>query len=694
MVGERATHGLTRFRMTPARAQTGRYVVWVLVALSCNHAVAPVAGTQLRMTFERRGDFYATPFPSDDLRRADGTIELTRFPNPNDVELVNQTTGMLADARGFAVSGGVFFSLDGPLDPAKLPALAATAAPGAKVFLVNVDAASPELGRRQPVELSFAPDGGPFGAKNLLALLPLQGVPLRPNTTYAAVVLRSLGDAAGAPLGVSLAMAQLAAGQRPPALPDAAYATYASALAALASSGVALDTLAGVAVFTTGDPTAQYSRFAQFVLASPPPVIQLPLTANEVFDDYCVFSSTVPLPDFQQGAPPYSTSGGGWATDADGRPALRATELANVVVTLPRRPMPAAGYPTVVLVRTGAGGDRPLVERGTQGLTGGPELVPGTGPALQFARAGFAGVSVDGPLGGRRDPAHNPPNEDYTIFNVLNPPALRDNIRQSALELGLLAHSLDAVTIDSSACPGAPAVARLDTARLAVFAHSMGATIAPLAVAFEPRYRAVILSGSGGSWIENVIYKQLPVQPKPVAKLLLGYTGGRVLTAFDPALTLVQWALEPADPQVYASRIVREPPPGAAPRHVLMLQGIVDHYILPRISEAMSLPLGLDLAGAPLDAGNAELADELALEPLLALTGHQRVALPASGNFASPGGAVTAVVVQHRSDGVEDGHEIAFQTDAAKHQYRCFLESWLRGTPIVPDDAAPDAPCP
>ena len=42
----------------------------------------------------------------------------------------------------------------------------------------------------------------------------------------------------------------------------------------------------------------------------------------------------------------------------------------------------------------------------------------------------------------------------------------------------------------------------------------------------------------------------------------------------------------------------------------------------------------------------------------------------------------------------EDGHEVVFQTDGPKHQYQCFLASWLSGPPVVPVDDTRDAACP
>jgi hypothetical protein len=43
------------------------------------------------------------------------------------------------------------------------------------------------------------------------------------------------------------------------------------------------------------------------------------------------------------------------------------------------------------------------------------------------------------------------------------------------------------------------------------------------------------------------------------------------------------------------------------------------------------------------------------------------------------------VLVQHPEDGIEDGHEVAFQVAAAKAEWEGFLETLARtGLPIVP----------
>ena len=82
-------------------------------------------------------------------------------------------------------------------------------------------------------------------------------------------------------------------------------------------------------------------------------------------------------------------------------------------------------------------------------------------------------------------------------------------------------------------------------------------------------------------------------------ELSFGYTfRGYTMTQGDPALSMLQWALEPADPPTYGA---------LAKGHVLMFQGVVDHYILPPMANAASLSLGLDLAGDELDRQSVEL---------------------------------------------------------------------------------------
>ncbi|MFH2010721.1 MAG: hypothetical protein ABI333_29235 [bacterium] len=651
---------------------------------------APPSGPTVSMDFTRSTGFYAAPFPSADLQDTAGHLNLEAFPNRDDIVIFKQIIELgEGDMDGAGLSSAVLFQLTGPIDLSTLPDLHGSVEASSAVFLMDVTEGSPDYLRRLPVTVDFREDGGRFGTPNQLAVLPLQGAPMRGHTRYAAVILRDVLDPLGRRMSAALSMDELRAGAQPAGLPQAAFDEYAAALVALSEAGVDSAEIAGMAVFWTADPQAQTRAVRDDALARPLPQPNAPFALVEVFPEFCTFHSTIDMPVYQEGDPPFTAIGGRWAFDGD-TPVLQTHEEANFWITLPRRAVPAQGVPVAVFIRTGGGGDRPLVDRGAHAEPHGDPIEPGSGPALQFARAGYAGVSVDGPHGGLRNV--NGGDEQFLMFNLSNPAALRDNIRQSAVEIALVAHILDTTTFDASGCPDADLTpVSFDLAHLALMGHSMGATIAPLVLAVEPLYRAAILSGAGASWIENLMYKQSPLVVRDMAELMLNYEPG-ALHRHDPALSILQWAADSADPLSYLRDVVREP--GArSPVQVLMLQGIVDTYIMPSIANAMSLGLGLDLAGVSLDAPHPELAEFTPLAELLDLVGATTVALPVEGNLTVAGDPVTAVVAQHPEDGIEDGHEVVFQTDPPKYQYQCFLKT-LRETGLgyVPA-AAPDPRC-
>lgn len=625
-----------------------------------------IPGTQVR--YAPAGTVWDAPFPGEHLR-GPGGIRLRGLPNPLGIELVTDLRRLIErDADGFGVSSPVYFPFDRPLDPGALPDILDTVAPSSPVQLVDVDPGSPERGRRIPLDLAILDDGGPFGAPNLLAALPVQGVPLREGTLYAAFVLRRLGDIDGDPLGAPKALRQLLLDGEPGDLGADAFSELQVAARALEAQGVDLEALAAFTAFRTGTPTAELRRFVDAIRAEPPPRLTRPFRLTDAFDTFCVFEAETEVPVYQRGDPPYATSGGGWNLDGD--PMVERWAPSRLVLTIPRRAQDR--LPLAVFVRTGGGGDRPLVDRGVRAEPGGEAVAPGTGPAMELAEVGFAGLSWDGPHGGLRGDGSD---EQFAVFNFVNPEALRDNIRQTAIEAPWLLGLVPSLTITATTC-GLEDV-RVDPERVALMGHSMGATIAPLAAAFEPRFGAVVLSGAGGSWIENVIHKERPLMVRPFAEILLDYDDlGRTLTAHDPALALLQWAGEPADPPLFAGRLRGVDAPG---RHVLMFQGFDDRYIPPPVANALSWALRLDLAGPVLDEGRfAQLA------PLL---GAAQVELPVEHNR----GERTQALTQHLEGPVEGGHEVMFQTEGPKRMYRCFLADYAAGrAPTVPDPAGCD----
>ena len=644
-----------------------RWILLIFPLLGCSSEVPPfeedpTQGRHVRMDFEG-GGFWDAPLPSSH-RWVDGAVDLSGFPNPDGVALVDDLL-LLANGelQGAGTTSAITFRLEAPPDEDSLPDLRGSLEPGASVYLVGVMPDSPDYGARVPVDVAYTGNGAPFGDTDLLSLLPLQGRPLLPATAYAAVVTRGLLDRGGQPFGHSPV---LDGAPLPPG--------YREALEELAALGVAATDIAGLAAFTTQDPQAELRALAADLRARPAPTLS-PFVAAEAFDDYCVFEATLPMPVYQQGEPPFDGEGGTFAWDGD-VPLAQGTELARAVLTIPRSPMPAEGWPVAYFVRTGGGGDRPLVNRGVRDADGLAEA--GSGYARDFAAVGFAGLSIDGPHGGLRNITGR--DEQFLMFNISNPGAMRDNVRQSALELILVPELLE--PLQALDCEGG--VATFDPQHLALFGHSMGATIGPLTLALEPRFGAAVFSGGGGSWIHNVVHKQSPLEVRPLAEAMLRYADyGRSLGQDDPVLSLLQWAGESADPPVWGVSI-RE-----YGTHVLMLQGIVDTYILPPMANALSLSLGLDLAGPPEDEGDPRLAEYRSLSELIDLGGGAAVDLP-----YAPSSGRSGVVVQHTEDGVEDGHEVAFQRLEARRQVRCFLADYAADRVPRVSAGAAATPCP
>ncbi|MCC6807279.1 MAG: hypothetical protein IT381_07635 [Deltaproteobacteria bacterium] len=657
----------------------------VLVLSACSPRAIP--GTQAAMTFDRGRDVWKAPVPSDDLIMDDGHVDMRGFQNPTNNSFLGGMIAILAaDARGFSTAAPIMFRFTASLAPDRLPALEVSATKQSPITLVSIDPRAPDFLTRYPFRAEFMRDGGPFGASNMLAILPLQGRPLRPNTRYAAIVQRKLGDKDGALLGVPLAMSQLLFGERPNGMHARAHEAYMQALRVVDRDlGIPASAIAAITVFTTDDVTGGLARGRERILQEPLPVPEAAFSLYATHPGYCVMQTTVQLPVMQVGQPPFFSGGGNWVVDDDGAPIVQGHERANLMVTVPRTPMPPAGFPAIVYMRQGGNGVVPLADRGVHPMNH-ADAVPGSGPAQEFAKVGYAGVSLDGPHGGLRN--YTGTDEQLTLFNFFNPIAMRDNMRESAIEIDLLAAILPTLTIDASACAAGPlgapgAAVKLDTKELVLFGHSTGAWITPIAAAFEPRFKNVIMSGAGASWVENILFKRMPVDVKVVAKGILEYGSiDRELTEFDPAVMLAQWAADPSDPQNYAPHIVDRPPEES--RNVLVFQGIVDSYIMPPIANALNLSAGLDLGGAGLDAASPALADLPPYGALSPLIGRGAVELPASlnRNGTRP---VTAIVVQHEKDAIEDGHEAMFQREEPKYQYRCFLRT-------LKDDGAPRVP--
>jgi hypothetical protein len=577
------------------------------------------------------GEYYALPFPNDLRVRADGTLDLDTHPRPN--QLIDTYLSLFSSHfEGFGTNSGIFVRFSAAIDPATLPASAEAArADDASVYLVDVDAASPEHGLRRPLRFRFEPTEGVSIGPNWLSVLPYPGFTLRPRTTYALVVTRRLHGADGAEVARSSDFEAL--------MSDAA---EARALAVYAPLTAWLDEPGGderadvvdAAVFTTQDPTALMGALRAEVHAhvAAPELADVAAGPAGAGGAFTSFTGTVQMPIFQRGESPYQSEGGDIVVE-NGVPQVQRFETVRVALTFPPGAVPAGGWP-VVLYAHGTGGDyQSFMHDGT---------------AARFAAAGLAVMGADQVLNGTRLPGGGEP--DLLFYNFQNPLAGRDNSRQGAADNFQLTRLVPRVSI-----PDGNRTHVLDPARAYFMGHSQGGITGPLAFAWEPDLHGAILSGAGG-----LIYWALLLKTEPldIPGLLQAFVRDYPLDEFNNVLALVQMFIEPADPINYARLITREPPPGVPLRDVFQSQGLVDHYTPPPCIEA----LGVALGGSPVGP---------LLEPLdgFVLAGRPLLEAPVSANL----GERTVVFHQYPAAAGSDGHFVDFDDPEARRQSVGFL---------------------
>ena len=142
--------------------------------------------------------FFDTPFPSDRRTTSEGHPDLTGFPRARGliaqgIELVSQ------ERAGFSPLTAVYFRFTGPIDEASLPTLDQARDPSSRVFLIDVDPDSPDVGTRLPAYVRFRRSPSQFWPANTLTVRPVAGFEMHVGRTYAAVVLDGLQAADGAP---------------------------------------------------------------------------------------------------------------------------------------------------------------------------------------------------------------------------------------------------------------------------------------------------------------------------------------------------------------------------------------------------------------------------------------------------------------------------------------------------------------
>ena len=662
----------------------------VLVTSACGDRFVP-RDTRVVFDPDSRSEFWSLPFPSDLRREADGTFNLTRYPGPR--SLISEAWLKTADAQlkeGWGLTPGVFFTLDGAVDPASLPATpAASLEKGASAYLVDVDPTSPERGRRFPLEAAFDAEGGATRPANLLSLVQVFGFARRPGTLYAAVLTDGVKDMGGQPVGRS----------------EAFHAAWTAASGADASAVAHLQPLrtwmeaekldssrvVAAAVFKTFDPNTKLRTLVDWAAALPEPQLATAFEAAEDYPGFRVVKVHWRVPKIQSGERP----GEGaiqWGTD--GRPVQTGEQVARLVLGIPKRPMPATGFPLVVYLHGSGGQAYEPIDRGPGPLDippPRPDAPKGTGPARYLSERGVAVLGFDFPMHGeRRTPPDTTGLDFYSLFGTLNDPynisQTMDNMPVAVMEFTYLTRLIGALRIPASLDPAfdpggaADGMIRFDVERLSAMGHSMGSTLGIVAATVDPRVKGWVFSGSGGMLIEVANSGSYPVVLKTVVQDFMGFPAGEEISRSHPLIHLFQHLWDNVDPVAKARHVALEPLAGGQPKPFLEFAAVTDGYFHPLAQQAVAVALGAQQVGA---------AVESTLPGALALAGRAQVSYPVQGNLPS---GVTGVVVPQAVPN-DLGHYVVFDTPEAQSQYLCFAETVGRaGGPVVVAPLSPACP--
>ena len=657
-----------------------RAMVLLIALAACGGDDAPT------VAFDLDGElvgitYWDLPFPSDLRLTADGTPDVAGYPNERGSPLVTDLLGLAAQRRGFPTMPVAYFRFLAPPPARSL----ADAVAIDDALLVDIDPDSPERGQtfaivaKTLVVDEFAPD-------SLVAIAPRPGIVLRADTTYAVLLRRTFAPDFAPPD----AFAQLADGDTPDgARGPAAAAVYAGLWPVLDELQLDRGDVLVATVFTTGDEIALLRARSEAVRADPANAAVIgTLTIDpddgDAHDGFCELVGTVTFPQFQAGTPPFDTEGE-FVLDGNGTPMKQGELTVPIVITLPAQRMPAAGWPLYQFFHGSGGVSSGVVNLGPTAVAGGmPEV--GKGPAWVVARHGIAAVSAALPV----NPERLVNAQDTEYLNINNLSAFPFTFEQGVIEQRLLLDALLALEIPParvSACagvslPSGATAHRFDPAALVAGGQSMGGMYTNLVGAVDERFGALVPTGAGGFW--NLMITETALIPGARETLAAVFgTESTELSFAHPGLAALALGWEIAEPMTAMARLQRRPLPGLPPRNVYEPIGYDDVYFSPSVFDAAALAYGNQQAGQEVWPGTqaalaADGLDGLATYPV-----------------ANNRGSTTNVVVQYADDGIEDAHYIYRQLEAVKHQYGCFLATYLAtGTAVVPAPGAIDDPCP
>jgi hypothetical protein len=631
-------------------------------------------------------DFYRLPFPND-IRIKNGKVNLSGHPRPGmrilPFDLVDRyITTIEAESTGFGANQAIFVRFSKDFNLATFP----TSDCGSS--LVNITPTSPDYGVQLGFRCSATNARSAYLCGPWMQVHATADSPLRPGTTYALMVKKTISDLIGTPFGADDDFTAML-GPVPPTDPDlvAAYEKYLPLRKYIATGAVTAADLATAAVFTTEkfeDPLAgietavqatQAPQVEQLVRCGDPGVVSPCddgktgadhargcLVADATGTSFDTYQGTIGLPVFQKGVVPYlnPSDGGNIEYDATGAAVLQRIEKVCFALSVPKGVAPATGWPLVVYSHGTGGSYRSIVDLGLS-----QDYAVGAAPAGMSADGGVSTVPVpmavlgfDGVLHGTRNGGSTKPVGEL-VYNYLNPSAARDNAMQAVADLMAIPRGLASLAAEGIT---------LDQTRLSLYGHSQGGNAASLVAARQSAYGTIVMSGTGGLLIQSLIGKTQPVNVPAVLPYLLGEVGPIAVNAGHPVLNLMQMYFERSDSVNFGRRLFHEPLATMTAHHILHVYGTNDSYSVVETQQAYALSAGLQVAAPEVDKFGLELTTP-----------------PVSRNeYFGPVGKLTAVEIQYKPDATYDGHFVSTQNPSARAAIQQMLVTAARdGVPTV-----------
>jgi pimeloyl-ACP methyl ester carboxylesterase len=639
-------------------------------------------------------EFYRLPFPND-ARVFDGRIDLTGHPtlaqSPLGFDPVAPFVKAIeATSKGYSTAANALLRLSEEIDASSIVTGRDKEgeAPLDTIALIDITPGSPDYGVRLPIAWSTLTGKGSAGryiCEDWISVRPLWVRPLRPGNTYAAVLLKGLAAKSGQDYARDADFEVVMSGAAPSdSRLNHAWKAYAPLREFAADTSpklpISADRLLSAAVFTTASASEPIESIRAWLeTQGPPAVTQLVRCGAGVvspcddgltgadhqrgcFEETANFielHGRMTVPILQQGQAPYleAIDGGEVQFTQGGDPKPNGTADICFALSIPKLgAMPETGWPTALYAHGTNGSFRTPMANGVASDLANLEE---SGQAVRFAVLSIEQVQH----GDRRGGSDLSP--ELLFFNVANPPAALGNVLQAVADAFSQEQLAAAFDLDAALSPTNERIA-LDPNALYFVGHSQGATTGIPYLAHSRRVRAAVLSGAGGGLSLSLLHKSSPVNIAAGLGVALGDVtpgGASRVNDHHPVLGLLQHYFHVADPLSHAFSVVREPPEGAMPKHVLHIWGTADTFspdpTIKALAGAMRLtqaePAEDPVPGAP-----------IVTPPLRETTG-----------------TATAVVTDWPPDGY-DGHFVVTNNADARRQVRGFLFSAVTDPDRIP----------